>query len=92
MSKPSPKAPKASVKPPKTVAKLVNEAQDILERLEAVKALYSRLDEITLRLRGEDLSATPLTIVDNFLDKDGNPKNVAFKASGIRRFELKVRK
>jgi predicted S18 family serine protease len=92
MSKPSLKAPKNTNKPPKAVMKLVSEAQEIMERLEAVKTLYGRLDELTLELMSADLSATPLEVVDNFVDKEGKPKNVAWKASGIRRFELKVRK
>ena len=79
MSKPSLKA-------------LVTEAESILSQLEAVKALYNRLDELTVELMDKDLSKSRLELVDNFLDKEGKPKNVAWKASGIRRFELKVRK
>lgn len=66
------------------VTELATEAQNILSALEDVKALYSRLDEITMQLKGQDLSCLGLVVVDNFAEK-----NVVFRPAGVRRFELK---
>lgn len=65
--------------------KLAEEAISIMRRLNEVKPLYERLDKITMALtRANNLQAYGLAIIDNFKDK-----NTAFRAHGIRRFELK---
>jgi len=69
----------------KEVTELVNQARILINRIEHLKGCYSRLDEVTLALMGEDLTGTGLELVDNFAQK-----NVAWKAAGIRRFELKL--
>jgi hypothetical protein len=69
---------------PREVVKLAIEAQNIMSSLEDVKKLYGRLDEITMLLKGEDLSGVSLVVIDNFAEK-----NVVFRPAGVRRFELK---
>jgi hypothetical protein len=32
-----------------------------------------------------------LTLKDNFLDRDGLPRNVAFKTAAVKRFEIMIR-
>ena len=68
----------------KEITKLAVEAQNILAALEDYKKLYARLDEITLLLKDQKVDGSGIAIVDNFSNK-----NVVFKASGIRRFEIK---
>ena len=63
---------------------LAVEAQNIMAALADYKKLYGRLDEITQILKDENLDGSGVIIVDNFAEK-----NVVWKASGIRRFELK---
>jgi len=66
------------------VKKLAEEAKKIITKLEAVKPLYSKLDELTLALKKEDLSEFKLQVVDNFAEK-----NVVFRPVGVKRFEIK---
>lgn len=68
----------------KEMTRLAEEAMDIMRKLEDVKVLYGRLDEITMALKGQDLSRFGLAVIDNFAEK-----NVVFRPSGVRRFELK---
>lgn len=68
-------------KPPRL---LVERAKEIQAELDRVKPLYSELDEITLALvEVPDLSSLGVSLKDNF-----ETKNISWKATGIRRFEL----
>ena len=58
---------------------LSDEVKYLIER-----ALGRTLKEITMLLKGEDLSGVSLVIIDNFAEK-----NVVFRPAGVRRFELK---
>lgn len=69
------------------VSALAVEAISIIRKLESVKPLYSRLEEITEALsnaKSKDLEKCGLELVDNFATK-----NVVWKSSAVRRFELK---
>lgn len=64
-------------------------AAEILAQLEKVKPLYSELDEITIFLQSTgtanfEVDGVHFTIIDNFINK-----NSVFKATAIRRFEIK---
>ena len=69
---------------PDDVHKLATEAKKIIETLDRTKKLYGRLDELTLLLKGQDLSSHQLAVIDNF-----KGKNTVFKPAGVRRWELK---
>jgi len=75
-----------------------------LSRLAAIeakcKAYYAERDEIEARLIDQVQSyGAPLrldngktvSMVDNFLDREGRPRNVAFKTAAIKRFDVSVR-
>lgn len=69
------------------VEKLVERALTIQRILDQVKPLYNELDEITWHFANNmpDMSKFGIKIKDNFAKK-----NVAWKATGIRRFQLIV--
>lgn len=62
----------------------VCELEGILVELEKCKKHYKRLDELAVILKGHDISKSGFVVVDNFLEK-----NVAFRATGVHRFEIK---
>lgn len=69
------------------VESLAAQAWKILDELERVKPMYARLEELTEALtnaKKADLKEHGLQIVDNF-----ETKNVVWKSSAVRRFELK---
>jgi len=68
----------------KQIKRLAREAHAAMVAIEQVKPLYDRLDVITLKLLGKDLSAYGLQIVDNFA-----VDNKKFKGTYVARFELK---
>jgi hypothetical protein len=64
------------------------------------KALYAERDEIEARLidqvqgHGAPLrldNGKTVSIADNFVDREGRPRNVAFKTACVKRFEIAVR-
>lgn len=60
-------------------------ARELIDQIEAIKPLYKELDELTDKLFAAGFVAGEgLAIVDNFAEK-----NTVWKASAIRRFELK---
>jgi hypothetical protein len=63
---------------------LLIEAENIQASLDAVKPLYARLDEITQKLIGQDLSWSSFSVVDNFA-----VKNTCYRMAAVKRFELK---
>lgn len=73
--------------------KLLDRAVEIQAILNQVKPLYNELDEIIAELvrvgfkREAFFSGYELILVDNF-----EKKNTVFKATGIRRFDLKIEK
>ena len=62
---------------------LALEAQNLLIFLSEAKEAYRRIDEVTEKLVGHDLSEYGLVIKDNFAEK-----NVKWKSSAFRRFEI----
>jgi hypothetical protein len=65
---------------------LILKARKLLKQLEAVKPLYKELDAITEVLQSLGFSdAHGIAMVDNFA-----AKNVVWKSSAMRRFELKI--
>ena len=78
----------------KTVAR-VRRILRLMKRLEQVKPLYGKLDDLTLSLLNKKIPETirfdgevvELKLVDNFAEK-----NTAYKTTGVKRFELKVKK
>lgn len=69
----------------KALLALVNEALEIQARIENMKPLYGRLDELTSVLANADLTGTGVVVVDLFAKKSSNWKSVCF-----RRYELSV--
>ena len=66
-------------------AQMIREAKQLMKKLEANRLLYKRMDEITFALRKtKGLEKHGLSMVDNFANG-----NTAFRATAIRRFELK---
>lgn len=68
--------------------RLIARARHIQDVLEQVKPLYTELDEITWQLalgQHPNLEQFGVILKDNF-----SKKNVSWKATGIRRFELIV--
>ena len=64
---------------------------DLTEALEARKALYDELDQLTLELQAQGFDhavfeGKDITLVDNF-----NVKNVVFRPAGVRRYECKIK-
>lgn len=63
------------------------------------KELYGKADEIQeklIKIMGVEKKITlndgrVAVIHNNFTDKDGNPKNVAWKPCGVKLYELKVK-
>lgn len=85
-------------------ARLGNDELELLvmefeEAKAKARQLYERCDQIesaliaSLGLQGTlTLSdGRSARIADNFIDKDGNPKNVSWKPCGVKRFELAVK-
>lgn len=69
-------------------AKLLKEAQTIHKAIEKNKKLYARLDEIIQNLIDFNFDKEgEIHLVDNFKDK-----NVQWRATGMRRFELRFPK
>lgn len=69
----------------KKIERLASEALEVLAKLEAVKPLYARLDELTVALsEAKGLELYGVQIVDNFREK-----NAVFRPACVRRFELK---
>lgn len=68
----------------KKIERYLVELENILSGLEKCKNHYKRMDELAVILKGQDLSGSGFVVVDNFHDK-----NVAFRATGIHRFEIK---
>lgn len=75
---------------------LLKRAVEIMEWLDSVKPLYDELDRTVMALKAEKFKSSEVTyngakvvmaLVDNFAEK-----NTAFKACGVKRFELKVQK
>lgn len=67
---------------------LIQEAKEVYLQLEANKELYQRMDDIIaelieLNFQGGD----GVSLVDNF-----KSKNISWKVTGVRRFELKFDK
>ncbi len=76
-----------------------------VQRLGAIDArfkdLYAERDSIESRLiesiRATKAGAIPLAdgsmvmLKDNFEDRDGNPRNVAFKTAAVKRYEVVVK-
>ena len=77
-------------------------AKKLFSRLKAIdakcKACYAESDAITARLI-EALQAVPsrridlggdaaIVLKDNFADRDGNPRNKAFKTTAISRYDV----
>lgn len=65
-------------------------------KLAAAKATYDELDKLTKLLRERGFTNAfheghEMTLVNNFVDKDGNEKNVAWKAAGVKMWEVKVK-
>lgn len=64
--------------------KLLQEAREIHTKLEENKMLYARLDMITQELVDDKFTEeNGVALIDKFKDK-----NIQWKATGIRRFEL----
>lgn len=88
--KPTP-APIASDIP---VESLLLRLREVQGALEAAKPLYSEADALTLELiargwRGGVMpDGTSALLLDNFTDKEGQPKLTAWKSCGIKRFEI----
>lgn len=68
----------------KELTKLAVEAENLMSALSEYKKFYARLDIITQILLDQDLSGTGISMIDNFEEK-----NIVWKSSCIRRFELK---
>lgn len=71
----------------KKTKRLIQEALEVMSQLEANKALYTRLDELTAALKeakAKELKEAGLVMVDNFAEK-----NAVFRPACVRRFELK---
>ena len=76
---------------------IVANAQAVEDIKAEIKQLYERMDKIIVETAPTILEhhdgqlihdGKVVTVVDNFTDKDGQPKNVAFKAQAFRHFEL----
>lgn len=72
--------------------RLIQRAVEIQAILDQVKPLYKELDEIVVALANRGFRAgkhngAVVVLVDNF---DG--KNTCFRATGVKRFELSIKK
>jgi hypothetical protein len=73
----------------KKVQEIAKRASEVLDKLEAMKALYAEADKLTeellqLGVTKVEVDGSILVIVDNFASK-----NTYFKTTSIKRFELK---
>jgi hypothetical protein len=73
----------------KRVQEIAKRASEVLDKLEAMKALYAEADKLTeellqLGVTKVEVDGSTLMIVDNFASK-----NTYFKTTSIKRFELK---
>jgi hypothetical protein len=62
----------------------VNEAMEIMTKLEEVHGLYDELNKITLEIKDEDLTPFGLTVVDNFEES-----NVCFRSAAVLHYQIK---
>jgi hypothetical protein len=93
------KAAKHRTRVPKVAADVEKYVRELFAIEASCKLAYNRRDEIEAKLiaRIQD-SKTPLRLSDgrfvllkdNFLDRDGRPRNVAFKTAAVKRFEICV--
>jgi len=81
------------------------QAAKAAQRLKVIEAkckdLYEERDSIESRLidavrasRNESIAlpdGATITLKDNFQDREGNPRNVAFKTAAVKRFEIQVK-
>lgn len=73
------------------VKRIVQKILKIQAKLDQVKPLYQELDDLTVRLADANVKEVKegdvvIHIVDNFATK-----NTAFKATGVKRFEAKIK-
>lgn len=75
----------------KQTRQLVTRALKLQEKLDKTKALYKELDHVVFQLAregftGADIGNVHVDLVDQFEDV-----NTCFKATGVKRFVLKVK-
>jgi len=76
---------------------LLMQILDLNEQLEERKKLYETYDRLVMELQESgftegEVGELKLTLKDNFLDKDGNEKNTAYRIAFVKRFELSIKK
>lgn len=72
-------------------------ASELSQALANYKLLWAEFDEVVGELIDEGFveavfNGEQFALKDNFLDKEGNPKNTVFRPAGVKRFELKITK
>jgi hypothetical protein len=79
---------------PKTLKK---KCQTIVDMLEQIKSEYKLIDDLmgeVVAMCSEPSPAMSLPdgymLIDEFQDKEGNPRTVVFRATAFRRFKLVV--
>ena len=76
-----------SVHYPKPTDRLVQEIMETHSMLESMKTLYNQMDKLLAEAVEQGLTTTEqFLILDNFKNKD-----VIFKTTAVKRYELKVR-
>lgn len=76
-----------SVLYPKPADRLVQEIMETHAMLEGMKTLYNQMDKLLAEAVAQGLTTTEqFLILDNFKNKD-----VIFKTTAVKRYELKVR-
>lgn len=78
----------------KTISLTLKQIRDCLAKLEKVKPLYDKIDQLTLSLVGKKLPETievngqkyEVILSDNFAER-----NTAFRQAAVKRWELKLK-
>lgn len=69
---------------------------EVKKKLEEAKGFYQEMDTLTEQFIKLDLKMMQvedgpiLALKDNFLDKDGSPKNTVFRPAAVKRFEIDI--
>lgn len=70
--------------------KLIRKAFRIQTKLEAVKPLYSQIDQITEELVNNNITEGTVGKYRVFISDNFRQKNTAWKSSAFRRYEVKI--
>lgn len=90
----APKVPLPSAPTQISTESILLRLRELSAQISSVKPLYAESDALILELlrrsfKGAALpDGTTALLIDNFVDKDGAPRNTAFRPAGVKRFEV----